>query len=117
MRRALAALPLLVAATCLALSSTLDAVAKDPRKPHARRSPADTAARPTQVTASRNGVVEGRLPRALAAADAPSVCPAEMANVDGRFCVDRWEASLVEVTADATELPWPPFGAISAVGE
>jgi sulfatase modifying factor 1 len=32
-----------------------------------------------------------------------------MANVDNRFCVDRWEASLVELATDDREIPWSPF--------
>lgn len=39
-------------------------------------------------------------------------CPAEMASVDNRFCVDRWEGSLVEELADGNEVAWPPFRAI-----
>jgi hypothetical protein len=38
-------------------------------------------------------------------------CPAEMALVDGRVCVDRWEASLVERTQDG-ERPWSPFAPV-----
>lgn len=53
-------------------------------------------------------VVEG----ALRAPVAGAVCPAEMANVDDRFCVDRWEASLVEVLPDGSERAWPPYGAL-----
>lgn len=34
-------------------------------------------------------------------------CPAEMANVDRRLCVDRWEGSLEEVAADGSTVPWP----------
>jgi hypothetical protein len=40
------------------------------------------------------------------------VCPSEMASIEGRFCVDRWEGSLVEVRADGSEVAWPPFGVI-----
>jgi len=40
-----------------------------------------------------------------------SRCPAEMALVGGRVCVDRWEASLVERTPHG-ERPWSPFHAI-----
>jgi hypothetical protein len=36
-------------------------------------------------------------------------CPPGMADVDHRFCVDRWEASLVELTADGREVPWSPY--------
>jgi hypothetical protein len=35
-------------------------------------------------------------------------CPAEMALVDDRVCVDRWEASLVERVAGG-ERPWSPY--------
>jgi hypothetical protein len=43
---------------------------------------------------------------------AGAVCPPEMANVDDRFCVDRWEGSLVEMLSDGRDVPWPPFGVI-----
>jgi hypothetical protein len=35
-------------------------------------------------------------------------CPPEMSNIDGRFCVDRWEGSLVEVAADGATQAWAP---------
>jgi len=53
-------------------------------------------------------VVEGTLGQAMPG----SVCPSEMANVDDRFCVDRWEDALVEVLSDGREIPWPPFGPV-----
>lgn len=37
---------------------------------------------------------------------ASAPCPAEMAHL-GRFCVDRWEASLAELAADGTERAHP----------
>jgi len=36
-------------------------------------------------------------------------CPEGMANVLGRFCVDRWEGSLVEKTPDGGERAWSPY--------
>ena len=39
-----------------------------------------------------------------------AVCPPEMANIDDRFCIDRWEGSLVEVMRDGRDVPWPPYG-------
>lgn len=48
-------------------------------------------------------VAEGALPAALAGAS----CPDDMANVDDRYCVDLFEASLVEIAADGTTTPWP----------
>jgi hypothetical protein len=55
-------------------------------------------------------VVEGRLPSPVDGA----TCPPEMANVDNRFCIDRWEGSLVEVEADGSEHEWPPFDRVEA---
>jgi formylglycine-generating enzyme len=37
------------------------------------------------------------------------LCPADMASIDDRFCVDRYEASLVEVLPDGTERPFSPY--------
>lgn len=34
-------------------------------------------------------------------------CPPEMALIDGKFCIDRYEASLVEIGAQG-ETPWAP---------
>ncbi len=50
-------------------------------------------------------VNEGDLPAPVANA----TCPAEMANIENRYCVDRWEGSLVEVTGDKSEQLWSPF--------
>jgi sulfatase modifying factor 1 len=35
-------------------------------------------------------------------------CPENMASVGARFCVDRWEASLIEMTAEG-ESPFSPY--------
>lgn len=53
-------------------------------------------------------VQEGTLGQALPGA----VCPQGMANIDDRFCIDRWEGSLVEMLPDGREVPWPPFGPV-----
>jgi sulfatase modifying factor 1 len=36
-------------------------------------------------------------------------CPDEMALVSGRFCIDRWEGSLVVVSDDGRESPASPY--------
>lgn len=41
-------------------------------------------------------------------ADPRRTCPTDMALV-GDSCIDRWEASLVEVKKDGTEKPWSPY--------
>ncbi|MEO6574604.1 MAG: hypothetical protein ABIP89_12245, partial [Polyangiaceae bacterium] len=39
------------------------------------------------------------------------LCPPDMASIDDRFCVDRYEASLVEVFPDGLEMAWSAFQA------
>lgn len=73
--------------------------AEEPKEPH-----------PTLAIAMRRAdydVVEGTLGQSMPGA----VCPAEMANIDDRFCIDRWEGSLVEMFPDGREVPWPAFDA------
>jgi sulfatase modifying factor 1 len=123
MGRALVFLPLAVAGLSLAIGAAAD----PPAKPVPSSSPAQAGAakkkghklgkhaahaepakpHPTIATAVRSeyDVAEGSLSPAMPGA----VCPAEMANVDDRFCVDRWEGSLVEIAQDGREVPWPPF--------
>jgi formylglycine-generating enzyme len=50
-------------------------------------------------------VDEGTLPPVRAGAR----CPSEMANVGSRFCVDKYEGSLVERLADGTTRPHSPY--------
>ena len=40
-------------------------------------------------------------------------CPDGMAVIDGRFCIDKYEASLVEVLPNGEERPWSPFQVLS----
>jgi sulfatase modifying factor 1 len=40
------------------------------------------------------------------------LCPPEMASIDGRFCVDRYEASLLEVLPDGSERPFSPYQSV-----
>jgi hypothetical protein len=126
--RPLAAVPLAVvglARVTLALSglaSTTDASAGDTGtaatravvmgpKPAHRRShlhtegPTRSGGRNKWCVLGNCEVVEGRLPSQAVGA----VCPPGTANVEDRFCIDRWEASLVEVLPDGRETPWPPF--------
>jgi hypothetical protein len=48
----------------------------------------------------------------LLAATQTGPCPAEMALVDGKFCVDRWEASLVQILPSGDERDWSPFDVV-----
>jgi hypothetical protein len=80
--------------------------------------------RPIAVRASEARILPNELDTRAAAwrlsADEPPTdvlssaarCPAEMALVDDRVCVDRWEASLVERLPNGEERPWSPYLAI-----
>ena len=121
--RLLAPAPLAVVGLALALSSALDATAGDgDGTTHAANK---APKRRSRIFEPRSGegpprvhkthcawgdcvVDEGKLPAPAFGA----VCPPGTANVDDRFCIDRWEASLVEVLPDGREVPWPPFDAV-----
>ncbi len=123
MRRVLVLLPLAAAGTALALGarasspaleSTVGAARASSHKKASRAGKhALGAARPAHgVEAARHRggyeVDEGTLADPVAGA----TCPGDMANVDGRFCIDRYEGALVEVQGDGREAPWPPFGPV-----
>ena len=49
----------------------------------------------------------------LAAGDRPlpmnGLCPPDMASIDDKFCVDKYEASLVEIMPSGEERAWPYY--------
>ena len=53
------------------------------------------------------------LDQLLAPGDRPlptnGLCPADMASVDDLYCVDRYEASLLEILPNGEERQWSPF--------
>ena len=82
------------------------------------RTLSDTAAFLPTLTRPQQGQAQGMLEidgptsagRELALLPSYSgLCPPDMASIDDRFCVDRYEASLVEVLADGTEQPFSPY--------
>src|SRR5262245_56374914 len=40
---------------------------------------------------------------------APSPCPSEMVAIEGKYCVDKFEASTVEVKSDGSTVPHSPY--------
>ena len=53
--------------------------------------------------------VEDLLPEGARPLDKNGLCPPDMASVDDLYCIDRYEASLVELTEDGLELAWPHY--------
>ena len=79
-----------------------------------------TALLATLLLAAKSTSHDGRHAAAVAAAvpkAAPATlpCPAEMQLVQGRYCVDRYEASTVEVHADGTTEPHSPYIAVTGL--
>ena len=58
----------------------------------------------------------GPLDDGLDDADRPiaqnGLCPPDMASIDDRYCIDRYEASLVEILPNGDERPWSPYEAL-----
>lgn len=59
-----------------------------------------------RVSAERDAEAEDRT---LAIMSANARCPADMALVDDRVCVDRWEGSIVERVPGGVEKAWSPY--------
>jgi hypothetical protein len=71
---------------------------------------------PSTAAASAASVEGGAsLPVRLETAEpstGPAACPREMAAIDASFCIDRYEASLVEVMAHGEERSWPYYAVV-----
>jgi len=67
------------------------------------------AAKSTSTTAY------GRVARRVIAPSRPSPCPADMEAIEGKFCVDRFEASTVEVRGDGSTVPHSPFAPVTGL--
>jgi formylglycine-generating enzyme len=65
-------------------------------------------AMPRLAFAHVDGVID-ELPEADRPLGMNGLCPANMASIDDRFCVDRWEASLVEMLPNGEERPFPYY--------
>ena len=75
----------------------------------AKESPAAEAAKKSI------GMVAAALPAAMAAvvnADATSPCKHGMVSIEGRYCIDKYEASLVETDASGEERPYSPYSSV-----
>lgn len=59
---------------------------------------------------------QSTLDQLLGSGDEPlannGLCPPDMASIDDLFCVDRYEASLVELLPNGDERPYSPFAAL-----
>ncbi len=64
-------------------------------------------------TSGSRGTALAPFENLLGAGDRPlepnGLCPPDMASIDDRFCVDKYEAHLVEMLDNGDERPWSPF--------
>jgi hypothetical protein len=67
------------------------------------------AAMPRLAFASADLPTDAILPEGDRPLKMNGLCPPDMVSVDDRFCVDRYEASLVEVSSDGSERPFPYY--------
>ena len=65
----------------------------------------------SSILAAARGAAESPLDQLLRTGEAATnaACPPEMASIGDRFCVDRFEASLVEVLPNGEERPVSPY--------
>jgi hypothetical protein len=78
-----------------------------------------TALLATLLLAAKSTTPAGAHGATVAARKVPSAktpCPAEMALIgNGRYCVDKYEASTVEIRADGSTAPHSPFMAVTGL--
>lgn len=60
-------------------------------------------------TTSPDTPLDQLLPEGDRPLPANGLCPSDMASVDDLYCVDRYEASLLEILPNGEERPWSPF--------
>lgn len=104
----------------LALASLLITVSFGCRRPREDSRPEPSAAPPLTASAAARApallylpdggdtALEGQQPFALELSGFPGRCPVDMVDVGGRFCVDRYEATLVDTRLGRTLSPYFP---------
>src|SRR5262249_25567276 len=77
--------------------------------PHASQAVRETTSRPAEGAAftAEGALAEDRATALLLSMTAR--CSADMALVDNRVCVDRWEGSLVEHVSGRADRAWSPY--------
>jgi sulfatase modifying factor 1 len=116
---------LAVAASSVSACSTpAPTTTAETRVPRLFRAPKTNLRRGDRRAARRGRVQElqllpspaGVLDDGLDDADRPvaqnGLCPPDMASIDDRYCIDRYEASLVEILPNGDERPWSPYEAL-----
>src|SRR5438128_1635516 len=110
---------MLVAAGCASVAALAACSAGGPRSESAlaHGSPKVTSSL-TGSTASPSGDDSQRTRIAETPKDAFSDvttgrCPRSMVDIEGRFCIDRYEASLLDVLPTGEERPHSPFGSVT----
>ena len=77
-----------------------------------RRAARRGRAQELQLLPSPGGLLDDGLDDADRPVAQNGLCPPDMASIDDRYCIDRYEASLVEILPNGDERPWSPYEAI-----
>jgi sulfatase modifying factor 1 len=75
-----------------------------------------TTSTPSTASSSRDDTQKARIaetPKESFGDALSGRCPRSMVDIEGRFCIDRYEASLLDVLPNGDERPHSPFGAVA----
>ncbi len=71
------------------------------------------AARTTSAPLGAGSVVVREPSRERFESTTEGACPPDMVTIEGRYCIDRYEAGVVEVMDDGSEQAFSPFGSVT----
>jgi hypothetical protein len=91
----------------LAASVVLSAGAENSKQPPHHRPQPLSATKAYESVDQGDDVLEAAARRAVR--ESPYVCPSDMAVIGRSYCIDVYEASLVQQMPDGTEQPWPYY--------
>ena len=97
----------IVVVPLLAASVVLSAGAEKSKQPTHHRPQPLSATKAYEGGDQGDDVLEAAARRPVR--ESPYVCPADMAAIGRSYCIDVYEASLVQEMPDGTEQPWPYY--------
>jgi hypothetical protein len=72
------------------------------------------AAAPVPASEDKARVAEHEEDKLGILSSTSSRCPSGMADIEGRFCIDKYEGTLLEILPNGDERPWSPYLPVEA---